>query len=422
MSGSSAHVDNPESNPRCRPSSNPHVVTTQEQVDSLAGCEVIGGMLVVAPPEGVTLDLRPLASLRRVEGHLSLGCFAWVNSGCSFDAPFGFESDLGLEGLERLELVGGLSLSGLRVTSLAPLRNLRTIEDAALSITDCNELTSLDGLHDVAVTSLTLANNKRLASTKGVLLAPLASSVSLTGLPALTDLSVLGPLTSVDQLGLGSLPFQNLDAVSNLAQARSLSLIDMPQLSDISALARLRELDELRIEGTALENLDALQLATVKGELSVARNRALVSMDTLGGIERLGALRVHDNVALTRLPTFTNVADIARIDVSSNALLVHGPSFPSLHGMGSGTITISSNATLERIDGFSNLQQASSIEILGNPKLQVVEFPSLQTAPLLRITCNAALSELSLRPLLSVSSSDLMLEGNLESPGYCESF
>src|SRR5690606_36732458 len=49
------------------------VVTRQEELAALSGCEEFQGLLVVAPRAGVALDLRPLASLR-VIAELMIGC------------------------------------------------------------------------------------------------------------------------------------------------------------------------------------------------------------------------------------------------------------------------------------------------------------------------------------------------------------
>lgn len=196
MPGGAAGAGEPGSLPVCRVSMNPDgffIVTTQAQVDDLSGCETINGALMVAPPDGVGLDLRPLSALRRVTGDVTLGC----NSFASTDGCLGLGGrTLSLEGLEGLESVCVMTLGQLRMRSLASLRGSRNI-GSSLTIAGCDELTSLAGLEGVSVSSLSLQYNAALASLSGPTITTRADSVHLQGLPALKDLALLAPLTSV---------------------------------------------------------------------------------------------------------------------------------------------------------------------------------------------------------------------------------
>jgi hypothetical protein len=391
------------------------LVSTQAQLDLLAGCEEIRGPLHVDAPDGVQLDLRPLASLRRVAGAVTLGCnpYLGTDSYCGESVERSFT----LAGLENLESVGSLTLGGLRLSSLAALRSLRNIGHD-LSIVNCNGLESLDGLDGAPVATLSLQQNAQLVSLLGLTLAPVARRVHIQGAPSLTDLSALSSLTSVDHLELREMPLENLDDVGNLSAVGSLYLIDVPRLNDISALNRVSTLDQLYVDGTALQNVDALQLESIEA-IYLAHNPALVGVDSLGGLSHLGSIEVLGNDSLARLPVFPDITEMTSVFLQFNAALVEGPGFPSLERMPSGTIAIADNPNLLRIDGFPSLSEVAAVEIRRNAQLVEVAFGQLTSAGSLHITCNPELPSASLAPLMQVSSTDRDLDGNQGSEEAC---
>lgn len=174
------------------------------------------------------------------------------------------------------------------------------------------------------------------------------------------------------------MPLQNLDALSNVRELRMLYLIDLPLLSDISALRQVREIDELRMVDTALENLDDLPLTAV-GSLSLVENAQLTNVEALANVTRLDGLSVSNNPLLARLPAFAGVTEIESLDLSGNDSLLDGPSFPNVIDMASGNLSITGNRNLQRIDGFSSLEDGGWIRIAGNPSLESVAFPRLQS-------------------------------------------
>ena len=389
-------------------------MTTQAELDELTGCEEILGPLRVDAPDRVLLDLRPLSSLLRVDGPLTIGCnpYLGTDSYCGESVERSFT----LEGLENLESAASLTLGGLRVSSLAALRSLRDIGQE-LNIVNCNALENLDGLR-APVSTFSFQSNALLASLVGLTVVPAAERVHIQGAPALTDLSALAPLTSVGQLELREMPLQNLNDVRNLTSLRSLYLIDVPALNDVSALDQVRTLDELYLDGTALESLDALQLESIQA-LYLAHNPVLLDVDGLGNLARLGKLDVLSNDNLVRLPAFPNITQLTGVFLQFNAALSEGPSFPNLERMPSGTIAVADNPKLLRLNGFARLSEVAAIEIRENAQLVEVDFGRLTSAGRLHITCNPGLAGASLESLTQVSSPDRYLDGNLGSEELC---
>lgn len=131
----------------------------QANLDALEGCEVLRGSLSLDAPvldrDPPISDLSPLASLRVIEG--VLGC--------------GFNPDLEtLEGLERLEVVDGLTFQGCGLRSFSALRNLRDLGRRDVSIEDMENLTDLRGFGGVRVVGRTLriVSNPNLTSLDGL--------------------------------------------------------------------------------------------------------------------------------------------------------------------------------------------------------------------------------------------------------------
>jgi hypothetical protein len=396
-------------------------VTTQAHLDELAGCAEIDGQLFIDAPDGVGLDLSPLASLRRVRGDLEIGCNPYGGSGNERDCGESAQRSFTLAGLEGLEIVeGSLLLGGLPVTSLAPLGNLRTI-GGLLTIVNFDSLTSLAGLEGTAVKALHLQQNVRLSTLSGLTLVPDAALIYILQMPALTDLSALAQLRSVASLHLQEMPLQNLNTLSALTGLGSLSLLDVPELSDLSGVSQLHELGRLSLTNTALENLDALRLESV-GDLHLSNNSKLVEVDALGSLAQLYGLDVAGNERLVRLPAFPNVTAIQVVFVVGNGALLEGPSFPNVQRMPDGTIFIIDNSNLLRVDGFPSLEQIYQIDISRNEQLVEVDFGRLTSAETLHITCNLELPDASLTPLMQVSSSDRQLQGNVGAEALCQSF
>ncbi len=391
-------------------------VSTPAQIAELEGCEEISGALYIDSPDGVRLDLRPLAALRRVLGPLTIGCnpYLGTDSFCGESE----ERSLTLDGLQNLESVMSLTLGGLRIPSLSELSGLRNI-GRELHIVNCNSLGSLDGLQGLsAVSRVSLKANSRLESLTGLSIAPAAALVHIQNAPSLTDLSVLRPLVSAEHFELREMPLRNLDVLSNLRNASVVYLIDVPELSDVSGLSQLRTLEKLYLQNTGLQNLAGLLLESLAA-LDLWDNTELVEVDALSGVQ-LGSLTAIGNASLVRLPAFPNVTVSTGVSLQFNDVLAEGPFFPSIERMDGGPITISGNSNLLRLTGFSALNEAAEIEIRQNANLVEVGFPALKRAARLQITCNPELPDASLAPLSEVSSVYRQLTGNQGSEELCE--
>jgi hypothetical protein len=371
---------------------------SQADVDRLSGCRELPGSLYIRVPaaEQETFTLAALSELEVVHGLLSIA------------GPL-----RSLEGLESLEQAGNLELERLRISDLAPLANLKSLQRAArtdvrssgtLQIVQCDELIDLRGLESLTTWS----------------------SLSLLDLDSLVTLD-----------GLQSPPLVDMIDIS-LA----------PRLADVSALAPVEEAELFSLGRTAVENLDGFALEKAQS-VGIYANHALTDLDGLGDLLSFHNLWVHDNDGLLRVE-LPSLEDFAVITIVGNAVLRAVPHYPAdtyswtqhSGGVGYGSSRASRNlfevgdnpevesislptdfTDIERIAIYQNprltgldmgsLQRSNSIAIQDNAVLASVAAPALARVEELSISNNPALS---VAPFANVQTFARKMTGNLDEP------
>lgn len=285
---------------------------SQADVDTFAGCTDVKFNLSISSSE--PLDLTPLASLRRITGDLAISggsCHAGQSNGPT-----------SLAGLESLREVRSLHLSCLRVTDLAPLAGLTTLE-RDLRIEMLPELTSLEGLHNVTSIGAALHISdcdklKDLGGLRGLQRAGVRvffGRMPITSLHGLEALTQVGEPGGESRVGLVSLPdLTSLDGFGIDWRPDHDIWLYGTGLTDMSALAGVSELTALNLGGNAaLTSLTGLeQLTVVREALDLRANKNLVDITGLDNLESVGALILHDT-SLTDagpLPALTAPGDV----------------------------------------------------------------------------------------------------------------
>ncbi len=392
------------SDSRCGPSSTfvgSVLVDEESDLEVLVGCGTVEGDLTI---QLFGDDLGALRELRTVTGTLQLS-----QSG-------------NLEGLENLGHVGNLVLEQLDVPTLRSLGNLQTIgvaprDGGELRIDGLVRQRDLEGLGSLQqVREIFIVRAGALESLDGLAVPGQVDSIMVLDSPAVTDISALTPLTSVEDLTLQGLGISNLTGLHNLAEARTIALLDLPALSHIRALQHVERLRSLELRAVALAGLAGLEELRSVTDLVVQSNPDLRDMNALSSLERLSQMIVTDNPFLQALPGIEAVDELQRVNIERNPLLAFGPYFPGVTDIA--VLTFIDNPSLLYIEGFSSLQRARSIEIRQNSSLDTVNLQSLTSASALTVTCNPALPESSLEPLRAVSGVS-SFSGNLGSAAPC---
>lgn len=365
-------------------------VRSQAELDVLEGCTAIDGDLLVAPFAGA--DLRPLHALRTVSGRLGFVTPLDDASAAASD-HFGELNRTGwlaLEGLESLESVGSLHLSGLAGPDLAPLANLRDLTDGDLILMECGHLRSLHGLENLRGIESLLVNCDELESVAALRLSGTLETVQLTG-------ALLEDLGSFEVTGV---------------------------------------VNDIAIIRTALTNLDAFsELTYAHGALNIAANPVLGNIDALARVDSLGGLVVRENPELERLPSFDALGRLNSLVISDNARLAELPPLPALNadlllpwggdvdgdweertylGLRPDAIEVENNPMLRRFDVPQGWISGSRVIIRDNASLEHVGLGRLTRVDVLRIADNPLLTNVDLGDLLSVDALEVRDNASLD--------
>ena len=367
------------------------IVSQQDDLDALAGCEEFRGNLIVRAFAGA--DLTPLGAMRRVEGELALGVPQ------SWDAIFGFLISDRLDPQRELIAAGWVqSLDGVQALEHAGALFLRGLPDADL--TAFESLTSVGG--DSAGLGLILQQNRRLHDLTGL--------ERLAGLPGLvvTLSPELVSLNGIDPTGL-----------------RFVSLYTNPALADLSALAPITRLDNLVLYEIGARDLSAFAGLRRTASLALTNNPALVDAGGLGALESADTISVSGNTALEVLPSFASFTlQPSTIAIRDNPELEsvvldfsNAPTqryniqgFPEQDGdeyvgyeLGIDVLDIRNNAKLQSLSVAAGLTKAHLVLAGDNPSLTRIDLGSLTELGQLSIDNNPGLTQVDTGALVRVS-------------------
>jgi hypothetical protein len=365
------------------------VVSQQDELDALAGCEEFRGNLIVRAFAGA--DLTPLGAVRRVDGELALGVPQ------NWDAIFGFQIsdrldpqvDLiragwvqSLDGVQGLEHAGALYLRGLPDADLTAFESLASVGPSPLGVIlqqnlhlrDLSGLERLAGLPELVVTL-----SPELVSLNGVNAAGLRAT-SLYTSPVLADLSALSPVTSLENLVLFEIGVRDLSAFAGLQRSEFLSVFNNPALVDASGLGALQSADTINVIGnTALEVLPSFVSFTLQPS----------------------TIAIRDNPEIESVVLDFSNAPTQRYDIQG---------VPERDGdeyigyeLGIDVLDIRNNARLQSISVPAGLTKAHLVLASENPELESIDLGSLTELGQLSIEANASLSQVDIGALARVS-------------------
>lgn len=369
------------------------VVSNQEELDALSGCEEIEGNLIVRLFPSA--DLTPLSSLRVVEGQFALGVQQDWDEILGFFISGQLDSEVellsagwvaSLDGVQALERVGALFLRGMPGADLRAFESLQGIGGSRAGV--------FQG-------QIILQQNSRLRSLAGLENVANARNLVVT----LSD-----ELESLSGIDAGSL--------------QSVALYTSPQLSDLSALAPVSTLNNLVLYETGVQELSALQnLELLSGPLMLFGNPALVDASGLDNLQMAEPINIADNAALKVLPSFSNFyMQPSVITITGNAQLeqvsldfsqavtqvydiaaLDGTSEAAAFEVGPDVVDISNNAQLQSIEIPGGLTKVNLGVVQNNPSLVELDLGTLREVGRLSINGNAALSDVDPGALEHVS-------------------
>jgi hypothetical protein len=360
-------------------------ITSQEELDALRGCEVVHGLRIEPFPD---IDLTALASLRIVTDAFQLGASPLdLPEGAEEQAAFLAEDTAllasgwvyDLHGLEALESVATLYLTGVAIENLAELESLSSA--SALVANDTLHLRDFSGLEGVSLDTFWITNAPELESLNGLTVIPNAATIIVMFAPKLANVDALDDVEYAEMLMLSGTGLTTLSGFSRLGGAASLDINNNAELTNVDTLG-------------AFQLASSIYIAANPKLASIPRFEQLVSFDTLtvlgnGSIESLdlefpalqpdlwyvGQREVPINPPLIEVGYNTSLERIAAQQ-----------SLPNLQ-----ILSIYNNDALTEVD-FGGLTTASALFIDQNPALTSVLTPSLRSVDHLEVTNNPQLS------------------------------
>jgi hypothetical protein len=387
------------------------LVSQQDELDALAGCEEFRGNLIVRAFAGA--DLTPLAALRRVEGELALGVPQTWDSIAGFLVSDRLDPQVdliragwvpSLEGVQALEHAGSLYLRGLPDADLTAFESLTSVGSAdswlGVILQQNQHLRDLTGLERLSgLPELVVTLSPELVSLNGLDATGLRF-VSLYASPALTDLSALAPVRNLDNLILYEIGVRDLSAFAGLESSENLSVFNNPALVDASGLGALQRADTINVIGNAaLEVLpsfvsfmlqpstlairDNPELESVELDFSNAPTRRydIQGFPEQGGDEYVGYELGVDVLDIRNNAQLQSVSVPAGLTKAHLVLVSDNPSLTSID-LGSltelGQLSIDDNPGLAQVD-TGDLARVSFLQLTDNPLLSPAVFDDVQT-------------------------------------------
>lgn len=335
-------------------------------LDALSGITTVGGELSIWNHE-ILKTLNGLHNVEFVGTWLQIG----YNNSLETLAALGNVTTVGLwvgvhyndvltnlEGLNNIASGPGIGIfGGEQLESLGALSNITFVNDK-LIVESTTVLKGLHGLHNIESVGIDLyvQYNEGLESLE-----------ALSGLRSVAETVMIS----------GNDKLINLDGLEN-ATMRYLSLYYTPVLSDLEALGNLTALDQLTLSGNlALQKLKGLEGLVVLGDLNILNNPILDSLEPLAGVTALMKVGTHDGdlwiAGNAALKSMDGLNKISRID---GHVWLKGTALEDLDGLGGlrsvgDNFWVWENEDLASWTGLTDLKVDGGVRFADNPLLCV---------------------------------------------------
>lgn len=360
-------------------------ITQQSELDALRGCEQVHALRIEPFPD---IDLTALSSLRIVTDAFMLGAvpLGLPEEAEAREAALAEDAALlasgwvyNLHGLEALERVGTLYVTGAAIENFAELESLTSI--GTLMPTNALRLRNFNGMENAPVETIWVTDAPELESLDGLRITPERASLLFMTVPKLADIGALLDVEYADMLLLSGTGLTTLPSFTRLTGVDSLDIDNNAQLTNIDSVAAFQFANRIYIAANP-------QLA------SLPRFENLVTFDTLTvlGNDSIESLELEFPALQPDVWYFAESEvpiNPPLIDIGYNAALER---ITLPQGMANlQFIGIYNNAALTEVD-FGGLTRAGAVFIDQNPALASTLGPSLRTVDHLEITNNPALS------------------------------
>lgn len=177
-----------------------------------------------------------------------------------------------------------LFLTGTAVSDIAPLKNLKSLENVNLARTRVTDLTPLSGLNRLKILSL--------MDSKVTNIGPLQNLASLKRLnlfgSEVADLTPISGLSGLETLDIRATKVKDLKPLKNLSSLRAL-YIGRTEIKDLTPLSNLKRLEFLSLYKNHMINVGPLANVTSLKSLQIKEStvRSILPLKKLKGLELL---------------------------------------------------------------------------------------------------------------------------------------
>ena len=174
---------------------------------------------------------------------------------------------------------------------LTPLVGLPRFGVIVIYSSQITDITSLEGLMELKLSSLTIENSQITDFT------PIAAFTEIKGLDLggneISDITFLAALKHLRSLWIGDNQISDINPLMRLTSLRTLSLRDN-RISDINPLAGLKHLDYVDLHNNQISDIIPLTKLTNLERLYLQDNQ-INDIKPLAGLKRLQELKLHKN-------------------------------------------------------------------------------------------------------------------------------
>ncbi len=267
-----------------------------------------------------------------------------------WSGDFYYNNSNDVESLVGFDAISGdLSITRIGASVLPNLENIQWVGgDVSISYND--GMKSLVGLS--------------LASVQGSLY--INGNYSLKTLKGLEHIEFVGGGLQVKN----NVQLENINGLNNIESiGETLTVEGNTKLVDVKGLESLNSVtDTLRVyDNDNLQSLQGLNNLQIAGGLQITRNKALMSIQALGGVESLvGDLSINFNSALDSLDGLQNITSVqGDVEISMNHVM---SSLQGLDGLENidGSLKIFNHNVLETLQGLDNVASIGGELILSD--------------------------------------------------------
>jgi uncharacterized repeat protein (TIGR02543 family) len=263
-----------------------------------------------------------------------------------------------LDGIEYLRNLTFLNLGSNKIEDISPLKNLKNLKDLNLSnngITDLEKV-NFNSISDISINVLNLSNN--------------ITGVDDNSCIRLSDISLLGQFTSLEELYLRE---NSIEDISSLINLGNLKIIDLREniITDISPLKNINTLKELNLRDNNIKDISPLSELKELEYLNLHSNREIESIEPISGLINLKTLILRNVNIRNEVLILENLKNLEKLNIRNCDI---GEDISFISGLIKlKELNLRYNDDVEDISPLSGLKNLEYLNIYSNKYIESIQ-------------------------------------------------